>query len=143
MYGQTIDFDLTLHSTVYAPITIPAHVTETPAGIEFRFSFEENEHVSGRLLVRTDAGTVVEVRLGSDHPGDGDLLEVGDWGFRERIATDGTDPLPAEVDEQTRDTLRSLIYSAIAYAQAHTARITARLDPARPELPTTTDMEHP
>ena len=139
MYGQTIDLDLTLYSTTYAPVTIPAHVTETPDGIEFRFSFEENDWVSGSLLVRTDAGEIVEVRLGSDQPGDGDLLEVGDWGFRERIAADSSDPLPEDVDEQTRDTLRSLIYTAMAYAQAHTARITARLEPARPVIETTTD----
>lgn len=139
MYGQTIDLDLTLYSTAYPPVTIPAHVTETPGGIEFRFYFEENDWVSGSLLVRTDAGEIVEVRLGSDHPGDGDLLEVGDWGFRKRIAADSTDPLPEDVDEQTRDTLRSLIYTAMAYAQAHTARITARLDPARPVIETTRD----
>lgn len=137
MYGQTIDLDLTLYSTEYAPLTLPAHVTETPDGIEFRFSFEENEWISGRLLVRTDAGTVAEIELGGKATRD--LLEVGDWGFAMRIGPGRTEQLDPDVDAQTRDTLRSLIYTAMAYAQAHTARITARLDPARPAIETARD----
>jgi len=137
MYGQTYTINLPLLSLEYRPVIIPAHITHTPCGIEFRFSLEENAYISGKLTVCTDAREVAEIEIGS--PELEDMLEVGDWGFPHmRIGPGHADTLNTDpeqpVDDETLDLLRALIYSAIGYAQGHAARITARLPPTAPAI---------
>ena len=130
MYGRTIHFDLPLISPHYAPISLPAEITSTPNGLVFRFRAEDNPYgVCGILTVRTDAGEVTEIEIGTDEIED--QLEVGDWGFtRMRIGVGSTDTIAdIDLDAETLDTFQCLLATVVAYAQGHAWPIKARLTP--------------
>jgi hypothetical protein len=130
MYGQTIRFDLPLISPIYEPISLPAEITFTPNGLEFRFNRSDNPYgVCGILTVRTDAGEVTEIEIGTAEIED--QLEIGDWGFAHmRIGPGSTDTIAdIDLDAQTLDTFQSLVLTVMAYAQGHAWPIKARLTP--------------
>ena len=119
MYGRTIRFDLPLISPTYDPISLPAEITSTPYGLVFRFSAKDNAYVSGILTVRTDAGEVTEIEIGT--PEIEDQLEIGDWDFSHlRISPGSTDTIAdLDLDAETRDTFQSLLLTVMACAQGH------------------------
>lgn len=128
MYGRPSCFALPILSTTYADAHVPTCATPTPEGLVF--TFEENRlGITGKLTVVTDGTDITAVEIGG--PDLDDQLEVGDWGFPHlRIERASTATIAGDgIDEETLDTLRSLIYSAIGYAQGHAAPIIARLTP--------------
>jgi hypothetical protein len=130
MYGQTTYFDLPVFSLKYDPILVPAAITPTVDGLVFRFDAKDNAYgICGTLTVRTDAGEVTEIEIGT--PDINDMIEIGDWGFGYmRIGVGSTDTIAdQDIDEQTLDLFQSLLASTMAYAQGHAARITGRLAP--------------
>lgn len=130
MYGEPIRFDLPLISPTYEPISLPAEITSTPNCLVFRFSAEDNPYgVCGILTVRTDAGEVTEIEIGT--PEVEEQLEIGDWGFAHmKIGVGSTDTIAdIDLDAQTRDTFQSLLLTVMAYAQGHAWPIKARLTP--------------
>ena len=130
MYGQTIRFDLPVFSLKYDPILVPAEITPTPDGLVFRFAAEDNCYgICGTLTVRTDAGAVAEIEIGT--PDIDEQIEVGDWGFGHmRIGPGSTDTIAdLDVDAATLDLFQSLLMSVMAYAQGHAWPIKGRLAP--------------
>jgi hypothetical protein len=135
MYGQTTYFDLPLISLKYEPVRVPAEITPTVDGLVFRFRATDNDYnIFGTLTVRTDAGAVTEIEIGT--PDIDEQIEICDWGFGHlRIGPGHADTIAdLDIDEQTLDLFQCLLASAMAYAQGHAARIAGRLAPPTTQI---------
>jgi hypothetical protein len=139
MYGITRQIELPLFSTTYANMTVRVEVTPSPTGLIFTFGDGDGDGdgsdvtIAGRIAVVTDAQRITRMDLGRTGAGH-EPLDVGDWGIGP-LSIDFTAPsvtiAGAGVDEETRDTLSSLLHAVAGYTNGHAGRIAGRLSGSR------------